>query len=127
MTRDEKGRFVKGVSGNPNGRSPKDREERYYEILLTAVTYEDWQAIVKKAAEQAKRGDAMARKWLADYLVGTAQQKLDVTTNGESIKNTADITGVDYRAAITNLAPRSMGDSVSSGEGEDTLDGPEMG
>ena len=111
MTRDEKGRFIKGASGNPNGRSPKDREERYYEITLSTVAFDDWQQIIKKAAEQAKRGDAVARKFLADYLIGTAQQKLDVTTNGENINSTAEVTGVNYRAAIANLAPRSMGDS----------------
>ena len=122
MTRDEKGRFVKGVSGNPNGRSPKDREERYYNILLTAVTFEDWQEIVRKAADQARRGDAVARKWLSDYLVGAAQQKLDVTTNGESV-NLIEVKGIDYRTAIANLAPGSMGDSDPSGEGEDTFDG----
>jgi hypothetical protein len=125
--RDENGRFIKGNTGNPRGRLPKEREERYYEITLSAVTFEDWQQIVKKAAEQAKRGDAVARKWLGDYLVGAAQQKLDVTTNGENINSTAEITGVNYRAAIANLAPRSMGDSEPSGEGEDTLDGQEMG
>ncbi|MFA6271401.1 MAG: hypothetical protein WC657_09445 [Candidatus Paceibacterota bacterium] len=124
--RDDKGRFIKGNKASP-GRAPKEREERYYEITLSAVTFEDWQAIIKKAAEQARRGDAVARKFLADYLIGTAQQKLDVTTNGENINSTAEVTGVNYRAAIANLAPRSMADSESSGEGEDTLDGQEMG
>jgi hypothetical protein len=95
MTRDDKGRFVKGVSGNPKGRSPKDREERYYEILLTAVTFEDWQAIVKKAAEQARKGDAVARKWLSDYLVGTAQQKLEVS-------GTLQIITVDWDDTASN-------------------------
>lgn len=82
--RDEKGRFVKGNKASP-GRSPREREERYYEILMTAVTFDDWQAIVKKAADQAKRGDAVARKWLSDYLVGPAQQKVDITTSGELV------------------------------------------
>ena len=84
MTRDDKGRFVKGVSGNPKGRSPKEREERYYEILLTAVTFEDWQAIVKRAADQARKGDAVARKWLSDYLVGPVQQKVDLNASVET-------------------------------------------
>ena len=120
--RDKHGRFVKGASGNPNGRSPKEREERYYNILLTAVTYDDWQEIVRKAADQARRGDAVARKWLSDYLVGAVQQRLDVTTDGESLKS-IEITGVDYRTAIANLAPRPMGDSETSGEGESSFDG----
>jgi len=85
MTRDDKGRFVKGETGNPKGRSPKEREERYYEITLSTVTFEDWQAIVKKAADQARKGDAVARKWLSDYLVGPVQQKVDVNTTGEMV------------------------------------------
>ena len=39
----------------------------------------------------------------------------------------AVIKPVDYRIAIAPLAPGSMGDSVSPGEGENTLDGPQMG
>jgi len=81
--RDARGRFVsgngvaKGNKGGP-GRPPKKREERYYEILVSTVTYTDWTAIVKKAADQARRGDATARKWLADYIVGTPVQNLDI-------------------------------------------------
>jgi hypothetical protein len=82
--RDEKGRFLPGNKASP-GRSPREREERYYEITLSTVSFDDWQMIVKKAAEQAKRGDPVARKWLSDYLLGPAQQKLDVTTDGEKL------------------------------------------
>lgn len=73
--RDEKGHFVKGHSGGP-GRPPKEREERFYEIMLSAVTYENWKEIVKKAVDQAKRGDSSARKFLADYLIGPPVQKV---------------------------------------------------
>lgn len=72
--RDANGRFVKGNSGGP-GRPPKAREERYLQILQSTLTFTDWADIVKKAGEQAKRGDKDARKWLTDYLVGPALQK----------------------------------------------------
>jgi len=81
MTRDDKGRFVKGNSGNPNGRPPKEREERYYEITMTACTYKDWGAIVKRAVQDAKRGDAAARKWLSDYLVGAPDQNVNLRSS----------------------------------------------
>jgi len=74
--RDENGRFVAGISGNPNGRPPKKREERFLEITLAACTFTDWRAIVKRAVEQARRGNPVARKWLSDYLIGPAPQKL---------------------------------------------------
>jgi hypothetical protein len=83
--RDEKGRFVKGSAGNPHGRPPKEREVRFYEITLATVTFEDWREIVARAVQDAKRGDTAARKWLSDYLIGTPEQKLDVTSNGNTI------------------------------------------
>ena len=79
--RDENGRFVKGHSGNPNGRPPRNREERFLEITLSKVTYRDWAEIVEKAVTQAKRGDATARKFLADYLLGPPTQKHDVSSD----------------------------------------------
>ena len=69
------GQFAKGASGNPKGRPKKEREQRYTEITMTTCTYKDWGAIVQKAVDQAKRGDATARKWLSDYLIGAPTQK----------------------------------------------------
>jgi len=78
LERDSKGRFVKGHKGNPTGRAPKAREERYYEITLSAVTFADWEEIIRKAADQAKRGDYQARKFLAEYLVGPPVQRTEM-------------------------------------------------
>ncbi len=83
--RDANGRFVKGSTGNPLGRSPREREERYYQIMMTTVTFENWKRIIEKAVQQAEKGDAQARKWLSDYLIGTAQQSLDITSGGDKI------------------------------------------
>jgi hypothetical protein len=84
MVRDDKGRFGKGNEGGP-GRPRKDREVRFYEITLSAVTFDDWREIVERAVQDAKRGDQAARKWLADYLIGTPEQRVDVTSNGNTI------------------------------------------
>ena len=78
MTRNEKGQFIKGNGGGP-GRPKKEREERFYEITLEACTYDDWRAIVKKAVDQAKKGDQAARKFLADYLIGPPVQKQEIS------------------------------------------------
>jgi len=80
--RETNGQFVKGVSGNPKGRPPKKKEEKFMEISISAVSLKDWREIIKKAADQAKRGDAQARRFLADYLLGPPQQRLDVTSGG---------------------------------------------
>jgi hypothetical protein len=77
MTRDEKGRFIKGISGNPKGRPARDIEENYRAIMLDAVSPEDWRTIVLKAVDQAKRGNGLARKWLADYIIGLPVQRTE--------------------------------------------------
>jgi len=79
MERDEKGRYLRGHKSN-GGRPSRPKEEKYYTILMTSCTAEDWKAIVGKAIEQARRGDATARKWLADYLVGEPEKNLIVDT-----------------------------------------------
>lgn len=78
VARDETGKFAKGNEGGP-GRPKKEREQRFYEITLSTVTFEDWKAIVEKAVTDAKRGDATARKWLSDYLMGQPVQRTELT------------------------------------------------
>ena len=70
VARDAKGRFVKGASGNPQGRLPKEIEKTYLQVCESTCTFDVWREIVMKAVEQAKRGDARARQWLSDYLMG---------------------------------------------------------
>lgn len=94
--RNENGQFVKGLSGNPKGRSPRKKEERFMEVSVAAVSLKDWRAIIKKAVEQAKRGDTQARKFLADYLIGPPQQKFDVTSGGEKLKGYISISPDDW-------------------------------
>lgn len=82
--RDKNGRFIKGHShsdGNKGGpgRPPKKREERYWQILATACSFKEWKEIVKTAVAQAASGDKDARKWLADYLVGSPTQRLELS------------------------------------------------
>jgi hypothetical protein len=82
--RDENGKFIKGNGGGP-GRLPRKKEDRFMEVSIAAVSLKDWRAIIKKAKDQAILGDQQARKFLADYLLGPPQQKLDVTSGGEPI------------------------------------------
>jgi len=75
--RDEKGRFRKGVSGNPGGR-PID-QTKYLKKIDTTMSLKEWREIVQQAIHQAKRGDAKARAWLGDYLAGKPAQRTEVT------------------------------------------------
>jgi hypothetical protein len=45
-------------------------EADYMGVLLDAVTLEDWREVVSATVAVAKAGDAAARAWLAQYLVG---------------------------------------------------------
>ena len=84
--RDDSGKFASGNKGGP-GRPPKSKEEKFLKVTLSAVSLSDWREIVKKAVEQAKRGNPSARKWLSDYLLGLPQQKVDLTSKGEPLKD----------------------------------------
>jgi hypothetical protein len=75
--RDDKGRFVKGVSGNPGGKPLN--QTKYLKKLDTTMTLKEWRDIVVKAIEQAKRGDSRARQWLSDYLLGKPTQRQEIT------------------------------------------------
>lgn len=69
MTRKPNGTFAPGNPGGP-GRPRRQTEAAYLVALSEAVTVEDWQEIVRVAVVAAKSGDAQARKWLSDYLLG---------------------------------------------------------
>ena len=45
-------------------------EGDYMGVLLEAVTLDDWRSVVKNAKTLAQAGDAQARAWLAQYLMG---------------------------------------------------------
>lgn len=81
--RTERGQFAPGHTGNPAGRPKREREVKFLDILRGAVTEEKFAAIVDKAVEQAIGGDAVARRWLTDYLIGPAAEQVDMTVTSK--------------------------------------------
>lgn len=85
--RNEKGQFIagngaaKGNSGGP-GRPKRSTEERYLRALSRHVTLKDWAKIVDTAVARAKAGDATARQWLSDYLMGKPVQRQEIGGKG---------------------------------------------
>ncbi|MCL4732067.1 MAG: hypothetical protein KJ044_16740 [Planctomycetes bacterium] len=74
-----------GVSGNPGGRPRSVRRVQYsrLRIMDASVSEADWAAIIDKAIEQAREGDATARAWLSKYLLPESPDPFaDVTTDG---------------------------------------------
>lgn len=63
------GRFKKGWKGGP-GRPPKARERAYLDATMSGCPPDEWVKIVRKAVADAKKGNAVARRWLSDILVG---------------------------------------------------------
>ena len=68
MQRDDKGRYLKGASGNPGGR-PKHSKD-YQEAIKAACTPAKWRKIINQAITDATQGDRWARQWLSDYVLG---------------------------------------------------------
>lgn len=85
--------FVKGESGNPNGR-PKGRRNFstiFYDALENLAKKNGMDAtqleteIVEKALLSARKGDARFYKDLMDRVHGTAVQNVDHKTNGKDM------------------------------------------
>jgi len=56
--------FIKGSAKHSR------TEGDYMSALLETVTLEDWQEVVSNTLAAAKQGDAQARAWLGQYIVG---------------------------------------------------------
>ena len=89
-TRDEQGRFIPGVSGNPEGRKPMTEEQKlekearklaldgFIEEYTTKLT-EALPEISPVLIEKAKSGDMVAIKELHDRVMGKAPQNVGLT------------------------------------------------
>ena len=85
------------ANGKPRARRPIERE--YLATLNAAVPLDTWQAICKRAADDALAGDAKARDWLAKWLLGLESLRLTVLAAEESGAKPAE-------AAETEIAAR---------------------
>ena len=72
MGRDAKGRYCKGESGNPGGRSASDIS--ISALIDAAVSKEDWDFIFKTLLKMARRGNLKAIEILLDRRFGKAVQ-----------------------------------------------------
>lgn len=69
MKNTKKASYVKGAARH------RRTENDYMGTLLETVTLDDWQQVVASTLQAAKDGDASARNWLAQYLVGKPDGK----------------------------------------------------
>jgi hypothetical protein len=71
------GRFRPGWKGGP-GRPCRQTEQTYLRVLFEVVSPEDWGKVCERALAQALEGDARAREWLGNYLIGRPRQAVEV-------------------------------------------------
>src|SRR5574337_74 len=55
--------------------SHRRTEADYMGVLLDCVSLDDWRDVIAGTLQRAKQGDAQARAWLAQYLVGRPEAK----------------------------------------------------
>jgi hypothetical protein len=90
---------------------------------------------IVSVAEAIMRGWASSKnpqlqRAFIEVAFGKVPDKVEMTgKDGGPIenKNIIEVTAIDYRDAITPLAPRPVADSDPSGESQDPGNGPEMG
>jgi hypothetical protein len=63
------GRYANGNPGGP-GRPRRATEVDYLRVLAEEVSLETWREIIRRARDDATKGDAKARDWIAKYLLG---------------------------------------------------------
>lgn len=100
--------FEKGQSGNPKGRPKRLIEEKFLKKISSSVTITEWREIIKKAVDQAKRGDPRARQWLSEYLVGKPIQGIDLDTTDSTLE--VIVKRAESRALPSNTNPEADGD-----------------
>ena len=84
-SRDEQGRFVEGISGNPNGRSPQTLEEKLVK-KATQDYVEEYKSRLAKSliridpvlVGKAEQGDILAIKEIHAVVVGEATKRHQV-------------------------------------------------
>lgn len=89
--RTEEGRFVAGVSGNPNGR-PKGRKNHLVNLqqdleiaVREHISAEKIKKILDKICSQAEGGNVAAAKLILDKVIANARESDDTSDNGRTV------------------------------------------
>jgi len=113
VERTEKGRFVKGVSGNPNGR-PKGSRNRIVEQKLALeeavrdhVSPKHIRSLLKKMYDMAMEGDVSAGKYILDKFISNAK-----------VEETADAEDKGIQIVVKNATFKVTGEETKPIEGE---------
>ena len=108
-TRDEKGRFVAGVSGNPNGR-PKGKKNRITELkqdmeiaLREHLSAEDIKGVIQSMLAEALNGNVGAGKLILDKVLSGAKVEEDAKEHGGGLKIVIEHANIDSFQKDSNI------------------------
>jgi hypothetical protein len=106
--RRDNGQFAPGCPPGP-GRPPLATEFQFLRAMRAAVSPDDFTAVVRKALEQAKAGDARARDWVARYVLPQdTSDKADFHANWAAALKTVDLDSpadADAESCVEPLSP----------------------
>ena len=80
--RNNGGHSTKGKAG----RKPKAGELKEYEAILKGCSFGELSDIVIAMKRKALEGDVPAAKFIFERLFGKAKESIDMTSNGESVR-----------------------------------------
>ena len=114
IQRDEKGRFLPGNAAGP-GRPRREVEENYLRILSDTCTPDAWRGICKRAVIDALQGDARARDWISNYLIGKPPTVIDLSA-GDAVLLKQILEALEKRSIPASQLFEAMLYQVASGE-----------
>jgi ribosomal protein S20 len=95
--------FVKGQSGNPKGRKPKEISSQKLRNLISESDVSD---ILKTMVEQAKQGDIQAAKLILDKVLPSLKSvdtTIDATVNADLIAQRTHDYRMQFDTAIDEI------------------------
>lgn len=105
--------MARGGKRDGAGRKTKAEEAGLAALIDSAVSDADWIEIFKKAAANAKRGNVVAARFIAEYRFGRPTERHEISgADGGPIK----VMPFDYASAIAPLASRPDENSDASSE-----------
>lgn len=108
IPRDEKGKWLAGVSGNPAGR-PKGAKNHITQLkqsmeiaLREGLSPKDVQAVVKSMLAEALNGNVGAGKLILDKVMSNARDQDDANDNTGGIRIVIENASIDALQSTTN-------------------------
>jgi hypothetical protein len=125
-TRDDKGRFVAGVSGNPKGR-PKGKKNVITELkqdmeiaLRENLSVEDIKGVIQSMLAEALNGNVGAGKLILDKVLSSAKESEDAKESGGGLKIVIEHANIDAFQKEGNNIIEAIAEEVKNEQGTES-------